>query len=130
MQVVLPPAIGQAVEWRPEVNADTAGNPFGDEMDAGFALAADVSADVQKMLLPERMEQEVKKSRPARQPHAAHGKEHQAYRGAAIKEIQFEWNRGLQLLWREFQMHHAQRFPIADEQSVTFIQRKHRAMLP
>src|SRR5262245_5321525 len=88
-------------------------------MNASLAFMPHVGSDVQKALLAERVKQPIEQAGTTRESHPTHRKEDKTYRCFSFKEVEFERNAGLQFLPRDLQMHHAERIPVADEQSFT-----------
>src|SRR5688572_23846244 len=94
-------------------------------MDARFVLMAHVSSHVEEALLAKGIKEDVEEARAAGEAHIAHGEEHQTDESAAVVKIKLEGNGRLKHRGWHFQMHHAQRVPIAHKKRRTLIQRTH-----
>ena len=100
--IELTEAVRQTECAGPKRNAQPIGKPFGEEEDARFAVMAHVSAEIQKTVRSDRLEEPFPDSAADSRTHSEQGKGNDADKRTSVAEIELERNLSLQECWVGF----------------------------
>ena len=109
-------AVGQSEDRRANQSTQSIGQPFREKLDAGFFIVPHINADIEEFMRGDWPKQPLRRAPAEPGPHASHGESHQADKGLAIEEIQFEGCLALQRHWIHFEMQKQRPIPVANEQ--------------
>src|SRR2546430_6203408 len=108
--------VRQTEHRRSQSNAQAVAEPFGKEVNPGFAMAADISANVEKVMGRDGFQEPGKNAATKSGPHSAKSEGNGADVRATADEVEIEGHRTLELRGVDFIMNHQNAVPIGEEQ--------------